>query len=410
LPILRRLSAVAALIAFGTLLALGMLEGALRAYDAAKPRPPVARGEFWKQERGYGWLHHPGLEAPWFDDHGEYSLTVKMNSRGLRDVEHDYAKPPGVFRILLLGDSYMEGMQVRAEEIFPRVLEKALANRGRRVEVINASAAEWGTDNELVWLREEGWKYSPDLVLLAFTTANDVRNNSVDLNLRVPSPNPYKPTFTLAPDGGLLFHPMPELPPPPPPVPWWQHLRTGVFFANRLGISLAPPPPPPPADTVAKPLPPLSKVPTDMLVYASPPFQQVENAWLVTRALILEVQKAAQQRGARFAMFSVDGPWAHYDDYWRLMTMYDKTAQETWNRRTPNDTLASFVKEKGIAAVDLFDELEARKTAEPLYYRFDPHWTAAGHRVAADAVARFLVEGDLVPAPQQQDEGTGKQR
>lgn len=393
MSILRRVAAVAALVAFGTFAGLAMTEGALRVYDATKPRPPAPRGEFWEQKPGYGWLHRPGYEGPWFDDHGEYSVTVKMNSRGLRDVEHDYAKGPGVFRILLLGDSYMEGMQVQAGEIFPRMLEKALRETGRRVEVVNGSAADWGTDNELVWFREEGFKYSPDLVLLAFTTANDVRNNSVDLNLRVPQTNLYKPTFTLAADGSLQFHPMPELPPSPPPVPWWQNLRVGIFFANRLGISLAPPPPPP-ADTVAEPLPPLGDLPTDMLVYTSPPVQQVQDGWRVTEALILELRKAAQQHGARFALFAVNGPWAHYGDFWKFMT-----PPEPWNRRTPNEILAAFLTENGIPSVDLFDEFEAKKADAPLYFRFDPHWTAAGHRLAAGTVARFLVDGNLVPAP-----------
>ena len=409
MSLLRRVSAAAALIAFGSLVGLAMTEAALRVYDATRPQPPAPRGDFWDPEHGYGWLHPPGVEGPWFDDHGEYSVVVKINSHGLRDVEHDYAKPPGVFRILLLGDSYMEAVQVELDKIFARRLEAALGSGGRRVEIINASASEWGTDNELVYLREKGFRYSPDLVLLGFTTANDVRNNSTELNLRVPNPNPYKPTFTMTPQGALEFHPMPPLLPSLPPPPWWQHVRVATFFVNRVGhrfgLGAAPLPLPakPPAAPAAAagasapPAPPVSKVPTDMLVYESPPSREVADAWRVTKALILQIQFEAAQHGAKFAMFFVNGPWAHYDDYWRLMTMNDKVARDSWSRRTPNDTLTPFVTDKGIPFVDLFPEFEAKKAVEPLFFRFDPHWTEAGHRVAADTVARFLVDSGLVP-------------
>jgi len=432
LSLLRRACAASALIAFGSLLALAMTEAALRLYDATKPKPPIPRADLWDPKLGYGWLHPPGIEGAWFDDHGEFSVVVKINSHGLRDVEHEYAKPPGVFRILLLGDSYMEAVQVQLEQIFPRLLEQMLHAGGRRVEVINASAADWGTDNELVYLREEGFKYSPDLVLLAFTTANDVRNNSVVLNLRVPTPNPYKPTFTMNTQGALEFHPMPSLPPSLPPPPWWQHVRVATFFVNRLGHRFgigAPPPLPPaaappdaaalaslpaippaaaaaPAGAAPAAAPPsipaattpvVPNVPTDMLVYASPPLPEVVGAWAVTKALILELKAEAQRRGAAFAMFSVNGPWAHYDEYWQLMTMKDPTVRKTWNRRAPSDEFARFCTEKGIPCLDTFEEFEAKKAADPLYFRFDPHWTPAGHRLAADTVARFLIDSRLVP-------------
>src|SRR5712692_3517010 len=39
----------------------------------------------------------------------EYDIRIRLNSKGLRDVERDYAKPAGVFRILSVGDSFTMG-------------------------------------------------------------------------------------------------------------------------------------------------------------------------------------------------------------------------------------------------------------------------------------------------------------
>jgi hypothetical protein len=392
---LRRRLAPLLLILFGSLAGFLLLESALRVYDATRPAPPEPRGSFWKQLHGYGWLHYPGIEGRWFDDRGEFSIAVKMSSHGLRDVEHEYAKPPGTFRILVLGDSYMEAVQVELEHVFARQLERELRARGRRVEVINASASDWGTDNELVYLREEGWRYSPDLVLLAFTTANDVRNNSVALNQRVPNPNPWKPTFTVGADGALVFHPMPQLPPPEPlvpPRPWWRASRALSFFANRLGPLLGEPEPAEhaPKDDYARTLP------TDMLVYAPEPAPEVAEAWKVTQALLLEMKKEAGEHGARFAMLLVDGPWTYYDAWWQLMTMWDARARN-WNPARPNEVLGAFAREAGIESLDLRAAFHAKKDAERLYFEYDPHWTPAGHRLAAQHAAGFLVERGLVP-------------
>jgi hypothetical protein len=395
LSLIRRRLAPLLLILFGSVTGLLLLETALRAYDATRPRPSEPRGSLWKQRPGYGWLHPRGIEGRWFDDRGEFSVAVKMNSHGLRDVEHEYEKPAGTFRILVLGDSYMEAVQVELEQIYARVLEKQLRAGGRRVEVINASASDWGTDNELVYLREEGLRYSPDLVLLAFTTANDVRNNSVVLNRRIPNPNPYKPTFTMGPDGTLVFHPMPPLPPPQPlipPKPWWRRSRALSFFVNRIGLFLELSEP-----LVGSKTEDYSRMlPVDMLVYASDPPPEISEAWEVTKALVLEMKKEVDEHGSRFLIVLVDGPWIYYDAWWRLMTMWGEKAH-SWNPDKPNEIFGAFAREAGIDSLDLRATFHVKKDEERLYFQFDPHWTPAGHTLAAQATAAFLVERALVP-------------
>ncbi len=100
--------------------------------------------------------------------------TVRISSQGLREREVARPKPPGLFRILCLGDSVAFGHWVEAEQAFPRRLEEILVRQaGRRVEVINAGVPGYSTFQELAWLEAEGWSYEPDLVLLGFVL-NDV--------------------------------------------------------------------------------------------------------------------------------------------------------------------------------------------------------------------------------------------
>jgi hypothetical protein len=121
----------------------------------------------------------PNMQA-WHRREGK--AFVSINSRGLRDREHADEKPANTIRIAVIGDSYTEAMQVPAEEAFwavmARQLESCAAFEGKRIETINFGVSGYGTAQELITLREHVWRYSPDIVLLAVTTSNDVTDNS----------------------------------------------------------------------------------------------------------------------------------------------------------------------------------------------------------------------------------------
>ena len=124
----------------------------------------------------------PGVEL-WYTTEG--NAFVRINSDGLRDIEHKIEKPPGTLRIALLGDSYAEAMQVALEQNFSSVIQDELGQcknlASKHVEVINFGVSGFGTVQELLTLKHKVWKYAPDIVLLTFLTGNDVRNNLREL-------------------------------------------------------------------------------------------------------------------------------------------------------------------------------------------------------------------------------------
>jgi hypothetical protein len=61
--------------------------------------------------------------------------------------------------------------------MFTSRLEAGFRRSGCHAEVINGGVGGYGTDQAALFLRTEGWSYSPDLVLLAFTLDNDVHDN-----------------------------------------------------------------------------------------------------------------------------------------------------------------------------------------------------------------------------------------
>ena len=93
----------------------------------------------------------------------------KANSLGFRDRDHSLDKPPGVYRILVLGDSITQGFRIEADEdVFTSVLETKLRGEGMNAEVLNFGVSGYNTQQEVETLREKGLRFGPDLVVLAF--------------------------------------------------------------------------------------------------------------------------------------------------------------------------------------------------------------------------------------------------
>jgi len=91
------------------------------------------------------------------------------NSRGFIDSEHPLAKPAGVFRIVVIGDSVAEGDGVAADEGFASLLERQLNESGaRRYEVIKLARRGYATRQELYLLEHQAFAYAPDLILWSY--------------------------------------------------------------------------------------------------------------------------------------------------------------------------------------------------------------------------------------------------
>lgn len=121
----------------------------------------------WERTRGYG-PYVPNLST----NFGGVAVTI--NSRGWRDDEHSLEKPPGVTRVMVVGDSVAFGYGVRLEKMFPKVLERGLNSRGPgRYEVISLGGAGGNTYSQRRIIKANVAIYDPDLVILAFNL-NDI--------------------------------------------------------------------------------------------------------------------------------------------------------------------------------------------------------------------------------------------
>ncbi len=112
-----------------------------------------------------GWRNAPGLR--------EDGLTT--NSAGMRgSQEFALERRPGVRRMLLVGDSYTFGANVRDEETFAQRLDAGDLLEGW--EVLNMAVSGTGTDQQSIVFEEYGSRYAPDVAVLGFFTRDYSRN------------------------------------------------------------------------------------------------------------------------------------------------------------------------------------------------------------------------------------------
>jgi hypothetical protein len=101
-----------------------------------------------------------------------------LNSRGYRDEERTLAKPPGVRRVVSLGDSFAWGVGVEFDDIYAQRVERTLARRQQVPwQVVSLALPGMNSVGEAAQLATEGMAYDPDVVSLGY-----VLNDSEDEN------------------------------------------------------------------------------------------------------------------------------------------------------------------------------------------------------------------------------------
>lgn len=159
-----------------------------------------------------------------------YDVTFRANALGFNDLDHDPAKPRGRFRVLLLGDSFVEGFHVAPERHAARLLEGLAARDGHALEVVAMGISGYGQSHELATYESVGRGYEPDLVIVFFCP-NDLWNNLVGVE-----GEEGPPIYTLDSAGNLIPNLGPETPPAPAAVR--KHERTPRFPGLRVARRL----------------------------------------------------------------------------------------------------------------------------------------------------------------------------
>lgn len=394
------------LIATGVFLSLLVVEISLRAVGFSDP------SLFYIYDHERGIALRPFAQGWWRKEGNNY---VRINSRGYHDGEHTLSKPPGTLRIAVLGDSYAEAMQVPLQNAFwaeaERRLEQCPMMVGRKVEVLNFGVSGYGTAQELITLRENVWAYSPDIVLLAFTTGNDLNDN-----FRPLSADYMRPYFVYR-DGKLVLdrstlttiessktfrlrnsvagHAFDWL---------RQHLRMLqlIDLANKALRAGANEPASLQSEAkiqvvatnsaIDNRATPSQEPGLDNRVYSAPVTEEWKEAWHVTEGLISQMHDEVHARGARFFVVTLSNPNQVSPN---ILSAKDERS-ETNNLFYPDLRIRALGDKENFPVLNLAPLLRKFAVEQKVYFHgFDSgiglgHWNESGHRVAGDLIADWI--------------------
>ena len=393
------------LILFGFFVGLVIAEVALRLIGYSYP-------EFYQLDQSRGYSLRPGVEGFYRKEGGSY---VRINSDGLRDREHTKTKPPDTIRVAVIGDSYTEALQVPMEAAFWWILEKQLqscpAITGKTVEVINFGVSGYGTAQELITLREHVWAYSPDIVLLAVTTNNDITDNSRALKKadevpyfvyrdgRLVADNSFKSSrdylwrqTRLAALGRWLKDHLRLVQAINQAHHGLKNLLSLWRTKENPGVVTAP------ADKKADPglLADSSELGIDNFVYFEPTTTVWDDAWRVTEALIVMMRDEVRSKGSKFVVATLSNgaqvlPKPEMTE--KFMKQYGIT-----DLFYPDNRIKLLGEREGIPVITLAPELQSHAVRNQIFlHGFGAalsfgHWNADGHRVAGELLAQKLCQ------------------
>jgi hypothetical protein len=105
-----------------------------------------------------------------------------VNGSGFNNpVEYQTARTPGVARVAVVGDSFVEAFHVNPGETFYAVLDRGLEARGVRTEMYSFGISGFGTSQVFRLVDDTVLRYAPDVVVYLFIR-NDVSDSSACLD------------------------------------------------------------------------------------------------------------------------------------------------------------------------------------------------------------------------------------
>jgi lysophospholipase L1-like esterase len=309
------------------------------------------------------WQYVPNYES-------KYSPLI-INSEGLRDYEHSYERKNGTIRILVLGDSFIEGAQVSLDNTFSKQLERMLnSSLEAKYETINAGFSMYGNDQELVYLEEEGLMYRPDTLILGFFVGNDVYNNRDSNIYLIENDNLVK---NLSLDSSFGFKANMFLS---------SHSHAYILYKKAIKIIKF--------AIASKNLhnsSQLSSMPS-MDIFRTD--NRLDPAWLKTFLILKEIKMLCDNNNISLVMMIIpDKMQVDEEAYTNIFGQLNLSSSE-FDIRKPQEKLLNFSRHNNITAIDLLPYFLDEEKNKTLYLRDDSHWSEEGHAFAARIVADRL--------------------
>jgi len=311
----------------------------------------------------------------------DFEVRIKTNSLGLREREIG-GKERGIYRVLILGDSFAMGWGVEREDRFSEIaaslLKEERGGEKDRVEVINAGVNSYSTVLELEYLRYKGIQFDPDLVMVMvdFSDLHDdyfyggwQRHDNLRQALMRGSEEPVKEQirrqkrwFDWLIDGLRLFD-----------YGYTRLVGWSLRAKQRLGWE---------------------NLSTDFLIYERAiDWGEYGKAWNLPVANLRLMKEYLE--GEEIEMVVVIVPEGiFFEGEWQGGRKLAGFKPEVYNWGAVK-MIEAKLRQLGVKVVDWYQVFESVNEDEQLFYDNDRHWTKKGNQVIGEELARFLQDAAI---------------
>jgi len=382
-------------------------------YDRLADLDPAYYGDSqvaYSFHKSYGWLHIPGSKFFYRGFHyprAEFRIPFQTNHLGFRSGRDYKGDDSAKIRIAIIGDSFVQALQVREEHSFPKVLESYFRKKGLDTFVYNFGISSTGTAHQYRIFEQEVLPIRPHLVVLAFFH-NDLIDNcpaySHEEVYLFPSYERYAngeirvKDFDAYMSWPLVIHYDGSAAPLTLPkylVPVIRSLsvlkkKMPLLFLKCAHAFLV-------DKYVAK-----TDYDPEFDVYRMEYPRVLQNAVKITFQLIRQIKEKCNKRNIGFMIVMIPSREQVIPGLWEQY-LYQRRRilnPEWFDTGKPYRLLAEFLQREGIPYLDLSELFSKESNIDSFYYSYDMHFNRKGHDKAGQAIAAFI-ENELL-----QDEST----
>jgi hypothetical protein len=327
-------------------------------------------------------LNHSLVPSTGYRFHtAEWDVEYRTNSDGFHDHEFP-AIGDSAYKIALIGDSFAEGFGVELDSSIGKRLERSCNAVGgrRRVAVMNFGLAGYSPLIEYVLLTNRVLAYRPDLVIQCYDMS-DVKEDHL---------------YAMLTDFDGRRRPLSVLPVKPSNFriqsrPWWWlkgFIQSHSYLYSLMtsfphGSGDTPDPGPPSIDGAG------GRHMLDSTEEYWAPYFEASQKYLKLCADTL------RSLGITFVLCTYPYGIQVSPEEWKDGRMAYGFGSGIY-RSAIFQSLEKFAQIEGVPFVNMTAAFKARSDGS-LYFRYDPHWTSRGHRVAADTLFTYLQKHHWLP-------------
>lgn len=296
----------------------------------------------------------------------EVKGKYRINSDGWNSV-HEYSEAKGkAIRIAVIGDSYVDAIQVDVDKAFPAIMEKDLSEKGYKVEVYPFGISGASLSEYLQIMRYVYQKFRPDYAIV------NIFYNDFAQSLYGVSVHNHRLRFKqVSTDHFVSVPPQPYTPSKIRRLLGKSTLVRFLYLQMALYERFA----------ALKNMFQKSEVEQNVKLSA---LQLEESIIGVTRHIFKEFKQLSEQYGVKL-LLSIDAP--------RQYIYHHKNPRQARVYRF-NEIALTAANEMEIEMIDLTDSFvqDYKRNQQRFEFKIDGHWNPIGHRVVGQTLSKFLVE------------------